>query len=276
MRLLSILLLFSTLSSIAQVKEINFLGKSWYLHGIDFRLKGRSHDNIFYENILDHADYPSDAYKSYYQDIRHSAQRSSLNPFVGIGAGAVFRPLMKSKFSFLQQIEIAHNLELERFAYLLKVNSYSVANHKKATIRSWNLGYNPRLIISSPRFSDNFKLYIAADGYVFLPLRTMVYTNPDSSIILNKGDDYELNDGDWHDRIPSSFTKLGYGGTLGLKMNLDCNWNFHIEGNYIQLTSLFENENSQTLALGVQFGIRYKFGVKEFDSEGIKKPSIFW
>ena len=104
----------------------------------------------------------------------------------------------------------------------------------------------------------------------------MVYTNPDTSLIPNKGDDYDLNNEQWKDRIPSSFIKLGYGGTLALKMNLDCNWNFHIEGNYIQFTSLFENENSQTLALGVQFGIRYKFGIKEKDADGVSKPSIFW
>ena len=251
------------------------MGKSWYLHGIDFRLKGRYHDNIFFENILANADYPSDDYKSYYQDVRYVAQRSSLNPFVGIGAGAVFRPLTKSKYSFLQQIEIAHNLEIERFAFDLVPNGMQNFG-KNATIRSWNLGYNPRLIISSPRFLEFLKLYVAADGYVFLPLRTMVYTNPDTSLIPNKGDDYDLNNEEWKDRIPNSFIKLGYGGTLGLKMNLDCNWNFHIEGNYIQLTSLFENENIQTLALGVQFGIRYKFGIKEKETDGTSKPTIFW
>ena len=267
--------MLTNLCSFAQVKEFNLLGKSWYLHGVDFRLKGRYHDNIFYENILENADYPSEAYKAYYQDVRHVAYRSSINPFIAVGAGAVFRPLMKSKYSFLRQVEIAHNFELERFAFDLDVNGFP-NDTKDATIRSWNLGYNPKLIISSPRFLEHLKIYVAADGYAFLPLRTMVYTNPGSNLVPNQGQKYTLNGQTWDDRISSSFTKLGYGGTFGLKMNVDCNWNFHIEGNYIQLTSLFANGNSQTLALGVQFGIRYKFGSQDADSTTENPPSLFW
>ena len=147
----------------AQVKEINAFGKKWFLHGIDFRAKALYKPASYYHPVVSNADFNNPAYLQLYDTLSFGFYRTSINPITEISIGAVFRPLHNSKFNFLRQTEIAHNFLYQRSSNFFDTypSQYDFA------IRTNHIGYNPRLMISSPRFLESLKLYVAADGYIY-------------------------------------------------------------------------------------------------------------
>lgn len=279
MRFLFILITLIPVLSNAQVKEINFLGKEWYLVGYDFRIKARDYGRNYYHNLANNSSFPNE----HYQKVMNLTQvyldgQGVLGILNTLSAGVVFRPFNQSKIRFIKQFEISHNIELER------LNSGHISGDgdfysKKILVKSFEIGYNPRIIINSPTFADYLKLYVSADGYAFLPISNYVYNQIDESYLLNNAKGYTLDDVHYSDRLTSPHFKIGGGVSAGIKMNVDCNWNFHIEASAFDSYTRHRNSNSILLSgnKGIQIGLRYKLGISEEDNEEEgDSPSIFW
>lgn len=269
-----IVFLFST-AAFAQVKEVNALGKKWYLHGIDFRAKGIAKPAGYYDPIVSNANFNNPDYLNLYDTLDFTFHRTSINPITEVSIGAVFRPLHRSKFHFFRQTEIAHNFSYQRSSNFFD----SYPSYNDFAIRTNHIGYNPRIMVSSPRFLESLKLYIAADGYLYLPLANMLYTRPPQEYLPNGGGSYRTGEKHfWTDRLASNFTQYGTGLSIGIKINVDCNWNFHLEGNAATINSYFGKNalNVSNRILGIQFGARYKFGTDEEGQQGNKSGNVFW
>jgi hypothetical protein len=191
----------------------------------------------------------------------------------------VFRPFHRSQIKFIKQFEFSHNLEIERLSTLAAADyprSYGVG---QMLIRTLEIGYNPRFIISSNTFADYLKLYITADGYAFVPVSNTIYTQIDESYLVNKNKGYYVRNDYFTDRLSSSHFKIGGGVGVGIKMNINCNWNFHIEANTFDVYTKFWETGrvAQSGNSGVQFGLRYKFGISTNDgSEEVGSLPVFW
>lgn len=260
----------------AQIKEVNFLGKKWFVHGVDMRLKYRNYRPDYYKKIVSEADYPSVAYKSDLLGDFVSVNYDNLQAFNTIAVGAVLRPFAQSHLSFIRQLEFAHNLEIERVNMSLtykKMRSSDVT----VRIRSLDMGYNPRFVISSPRVAEFIKFYASADGYVYAPIISAVYTNPERQYLPSGSAGYSKNKEYYSDRLSSSRFKYGIGMSAGIKINVDCNWNFHFAYSLFDVYT-YHNVSRYTSVSGnsgVQFGVRYKFGVPSEDDQE-NKTSVFW
>jgi len=265
----------------AQVKEVNTLGKIWYVHGVDFRVKAQSlgNDNYYFD-MVQNTDFNNDAYQEYYTNIfneNYDFSRSTLSPLTEISVGAVFRPLHRIKFAYFRGTEFSHNFIFQRLS-----NRYLTNNGElDFAIRTNHMGYNPRLMLNSRRFLEYLKLYASADAYVYLPLSGFIYTRPDEKFLPNGGGSYSTSNLDqWTDRIPSSFLKYGSGFTIGLKMYVSCKWNFHIEGSTSNIHTYFGKNISSNKSefSGVQVGLRCKFGKSEEEEEDVEDEgsSVFW
>ena len=264
----------------AQVKEINFLGNEWYLVGYDFRIKVKTHSPHFYSSLFLNSEFPSDDYKAQFDFDGFYAKRDIWRNFNTVSAGLVFRPFYYSKLKFIKQIEIAHNVGVEyhteEFNSIMKSSS---ENH--AFYNSLNLGYNPRIILSSPTVAEYLKFYVAGDAYGYVPFSGTLYTQPDSRFLPNGAPSYKKGSTRYTDRISTNTLNFGAGITAGIKMNLDCKWNFHIEGNAIDMYSrhIQTKHTSQSGIYGIQLGLRYKFGIPtESDSEESNESAspVFW
>lgn len=278
MRASLLLLVGISLMCQAQVKEVNFFGKSWYLHGYDFRIKGRGYGHDFYRQLAKQSTYPDQAYsndvsKAY--QYKNTSVPSELNT---ISAGLVFRPFYHSKLKLIKQFELCHNIELERINTIADAEYKYLGGGGKMLFRMFEVGYNPRFLISSPTIAEYLKLYATADGYAFIPVSGYVYNQIDESFLLNGGGNYTKNKRNYNDRLGTNHFKYGGGLSIGIKMNIDCNWNFHIEGNafdvYTRHNATRQITNSGNI--GVQFGLRYKFGIPGDTDTTINNNSAFW
>lgn len=276
MRILLLFLIPFYFLADAQVKEINFLGKNWYLHGYDFRIKGRFYSPNFYTSIVDNADYPSEKYESIYRSKKKEYEYDYLNVVNTLSVGFVFRPFFQVNSKFIKQIEFVHNLEVERVSGSVQTTEYFL-NTTPSLIKSNHLGYNPRIVFSTPSIAQSFKLYVAADGYGYIPLSGFIYNQLPSNL-ATKGVSYKKNGDEYNDRIQSSHYKYGAGGSLGLKMNLNCNLNFHIEYSIFDVYTKHSATNITSTAgnAGVQFGLRYKFGTPSEEGSESRPSSTFW
>lgn len=278
MRILLLFLIPFYFLADAQVKEINFLGKTWNLVGYDFRLKPRVYSNLFFVDQFKNANFPSAEYLNQYNLENTFSKNDLLRSLNTLSAGAVFRPFMQSKLKFVKQIEIAHNVELEHISDKMISSFINGFVGLPMHYTSTNLGYNPRFIICSPTIAESLKFYVSGDAYVYLPLGGYFYTNPDDAFLLNGGGDYTKGNGHYSDRINSSSLKYGTGLSLGVKVNLNCNWNFHLEGNAIDIYTRHSTTKKNTVAgiRGVQFGLRYKFGTPSEEESESRPSSTFW
>jgi hypothetical protein len=263
----------------AQVKEISFLGKNWYLHGYDFKVKMRDYSEGFYRTMSQEALVPSPAYDTvmntaYKQNVGYLPRKINT-----LSIGAVFRPFHRSQIPFIKQFEFSHNIEIERLNTIAAASYRGNGLSDQMLIKTFEIGYNPRFIINSNTFADYLKFYMSVDGYAFIPISNSIYTQIDDSYLINKTDGYNKQDAYFTDRLSSSHFKYGGGLSAGIKMNLNCNWNFHIEASTFDVyTRYWESKRTaQSGNIGIQIGLRYKFGVpsgNENDTE--YKPPVFW
>ncbi|PCJ64543.1 MAG: hypothetical protein COA58_12445 [Bacteroidetes bacterium] len=271
--------------SSAQIKEVNFLGKSWYLHGYDFRVNGSIYSERYNRTLIKNADFPSDKYENFIlshlatNDIIHR-QPNAYN------FGVVFKPFHNSDIKWKRLIELAHDIELvqRKFKqYSFKINNGRYTLYNEYSLKSLNLGYSPKLTINSPTFLRRFKLYSSIFPSIRLPISGYLYTNPDSSLLTTLNQSYTENYTSYSDRISIGYTELGAGFSLGLKLNLHCKWNIHFEQNVSSIHSISSNHrklNSGTTH-GFRFGIRYMYGTpperdKKKKNRQDTEPSIFW
>jgi opacity protein-like surface antigen len=265
-------------SSKAQVKEVHFLGKNWYLHGYDLRVKGRLYTPSFYNNLFENAEFPTSEYKDHFDFHAYIPKRDYLRAVNTVSAGAVFRPFFQSPINFIRQIEFAHNVELERIS--LKLDKYQSPQNQYSTfIKTLEFGYNPRLILSSPTIAGSLKFYLAADGYGFIPIIGTIYTRPNEAFLPNGSKSYDIAGTFYNDRISTKHLKYGGGFSAGVKINLSCNWNFHVEYSSFDVYTRHSStkSTSQNGNRGVQLGLRYKYGSPE-DTENKNEGStpVFW
>ncbi len=264
--------------ALGQIKEVNFPGKSWYLHGYDFRIKPRIYGPLYFDQIVRNADYPNTEYLSFFENSIGYSESEVISLMSSLSAGFVFKPFHVSDYRYLRQIEIVQNIEIN-----YNHHDFSYVGFQKyegyVGLRSFQLGYNPRFVVSSPTFADYLKAYIAGDGYLYLPIQHNIYNQIPDSVILNSGQSYEKGKHTYSDRITASTFETGLGATFGIKMNIDCNWNFHVEYNQDYLLNRFSTTKTtiRNRRYGIQFGLRYKFGIPNSgDAEGEYKPSGFW
>lgn len=278
MRVLLLFLIAFYFSANAQVKEINFLGKTWNLVGYDFRVKPRIYSNSFYVDQFKNANFPSAEYLNQYDLENTYSKNDLLRSLNTLSAGAVFRPFIQSRLKFVKQIEIAHNVELEHISDKMSTEFTKGGGDIPMHFTSTNIGYNPRFIVSSPTVAESLKFYISGDGYAYAPLGAFFYTSPDDAFLPNGRGSYKKGKTSYSDRIISSSLKYGAGFSLGVKVNLNCNWNFHLEGNTIDLYTRHSTTKKTTLAgnRGVQFGLRYKFGTPTEEESESRPSSTFW
>lgn len=263
----------------AQVKEISFLGKNWYLHGYDFKVKMRDYSEGFYRTMSQEALVASPAYDTvmntaYKQNVGYLPRKINT-----LSIGMVFRPFHRSQIPFIKQFEFSHTIEIERLNTIAAAGYEGSGFTDQMLIKTFEIGYNPRFIINSNTFADYLKLYMSVDGYAFIPISNSIYTQIDDSYLINKTDGYNKQDAYFTDRLSSSHFKYGGGLSAGIKMNLNCNWNFHIEASTFDVyTRYWESKRTaQSGNIGIQIGLRYKFGVpSENENDTEYKPPVFW
>jgi hypothetical protein len=263
----------------AQVKEISFLGKNWYLHGYDFKVKMRDYSEGFYSTMSQEALVASPAYDT----VMNTAYKHNVGylprKINTLSIGMVFRPFHRSQIPFIKQFEFSHTIEIERLNTIAAAGYEGSGFTDQMLIKTFEIGYNPRFIINSNTFADYLKLYMSVDGYAFIPISNSIYTQIDDSYLINKTDGYNKQDAYFTDRLSSSHFKYGGGLSAGIKMNLNCNWNFHIEASTFDVyTRYWESKRTaQSGNIGIQIGLRYKFGVpSENENDTEYKPPVFW
>jgi hypothetical protein len=263
----------------AQVKEISFLGKNWYLHGYDFKVKMRDYSEGFYSTMSQEALVASPAYDT----VMNTAYKHNVGylprKINTLSIGVVFRPFHRSQIPFIKQFEFSHTIEIERLNTIAAAGYEGSGFTDQMLIKTFEIGYNPRFIINSNTFADYLKLYMSVDGYAFIPISNSIYTQIDDSYLINKTDGYNKQDAYFTDRLSSSHFKYGGGLSAGIKMNLNCNWNFHIEASTFDVyTRYWESKRTaQSGNIGIQIGLRYKFGVpSENENDTEYKPPVFW
>lgn len=281
MRFISIICLLATVVANAQVKEVNFLGKNWHLHGVDFRIKGRLYSPEFYENLFTNAEFPSQKYESQFEVNSNDVKRDYLRSINTVSAGLVFRPFVQSKSRFIGQMEFAHNVEVEHMTMeIIRTNLEN--NSLGAFIRTVDIGYQPRFILSSPTIAESLKFYASADGYSFVPLQGVIHLNPSAEFLPNGANNQRIREKSYTDVINTKHFKYGGGLSAGVKMNINCNWNFHLEANVFNVYTRHgaASKTTKTENRGIQFGLRYKFGIPtdgdSVNSDTSQPSAIFW
>ena len=278
MRTLFLLLIPLCLSVNAQVKEISFLGKKWYLHGYDFRIKGRDYGDDFYRQLSIQNTFPDEKYAQELSNAYQYKIRSLPKQINTLSAGIVFRPFYNSPLKFIKQFEFSHNVELERINTSAQATFTNSHGESQMLFRTFQIGYNPRFIISSPTFADHLKFYLSGDSYAFLPISGYVYNQIDETYLLNQTDGYNKNKIPFTDRLGTNHFKFGGGFSVGIKMNINCNWNFHMEASAFDIYTRHAATKLTTQSgnRGIQFGLRYKFGVPGESDSIPNNHAVFW
>jgi len=273
------LIIATSLLAQGQIKEINILGKDWHLVGYDLRIKPRLYTKAFFLEQFENAQFPSPAYLEQYDLGKVYLWTDLPRTISTVSVGAVFRPFLYSKIKFVKQVEIAHNIEYEHLSQKMSTDLKSGMKGSPLFYTANNIGYNPRLLISSPTVAESLKFYLTGDAYGYLPLSNLIYTVPNDSFLPNGSGNYKKADVRYTDRVVGSSFKYGVGLGLGVKINVSCKWNFHLEWNTADVYTRHTSNKKTTQAgfRGVQFGLRYKFGVpSDDDSEESSNPSSFW
>lgn len=267
------LLIFFSWFSYGQVKEVQFMGKTWYWHGIDIKM-GIVHRNPeFYTSIVLQADKPNSIYAEYLATPEYIWGRVGNNPISTTHMGFAFRPFYHNQYQILRSLEFCHNLDFERYRF----EHYGA---ELIHLRGSFISYRPQLSLSTPSFLGYLKFYATGSTFGSMTLRSFIYSNPPADALINNSRAYPINNHDFKARLASDFWLSGFEYGLGLKMNVSCLWNFHLE--CINQTSWIHS-NGQTSKpsenISVRFGLRYKFAIPDQENESdtsSTKPSVFW
>lgn len=203
MRGLFFILLVTPFLAFGQVKEVNFLGKSWYLHGYDFRIMPRFYLDSYLEEVVNNAEFPNEDYKAECVDSILFTVGDLHSQLLNLSIGFVFRPFHQTDIKLIRKVEFSQNLN---FGYLDQDAFYHSRNGQmedRVKLRSFQIGYNPRIMISSPTFADYLKLYIIGEGFLELPISSTIYTQVYPSLLLNSSSGYTNGDVDYTDRLSS-------------------------------------------------------------------------
>lgn len=276
LRLTLILCLILSLSAgNAQVTEYNFLGKKWYVAGIDVKVKSNRYSTAFYEAVLHMEKHPDNKYESYLQSINNLGLHDErVRPLKGLDIGVVMRPFNYNPISFIRQIEVCHTFEYESLNAAMLIRD--IPGLPPVVFKSYSLAYRPSLTLNSPTIWDHFKIYSNFNAGAYLPIRSWLFCNTpwaDNKVT------YTIQDRNYNDRIGMTPFKYIYGAGVGIKVYMSCKWNFHIDvsTNLVKLKTR-DNSFSTHQLKELYFGFRYKLGVSEEkeEDESSSKPSVFW
>ena len=250
----------------AQVKEVNFLGKNWYLHGYDFRIGNSIHSQAYDNKLPSLVSFPSENYRA------STLENTEINDWGFDGpslftVGFVLRPFYLSDKVWKRHIEVAHDVELKRrnIAYFDQTpNPNFDYDYRDYRLKTSHLGYSPKITYSSPSFLRRFKAYASLYSSLRLPLNGYLYTNPDAKVAdpNARSNYFTIHGTSYSDRIAAEYFEMCGGAQVGIKMNIHCKWNIHLERNMHTLHSFskdFTQSNSGS-SQGFRFGIRYMYG----------------
>ena len=281
---LILLLILCSWNSAAQVTEVNFLGKIWNLHGVDYRMRIMDHSYGYYTNHHLNAAYDPKESKEYHTTgLKYlNEDYGSITAFFNHSVGLVFRPFNSSDLDIVRQMEFVHSFGFEYKSRSISAYKPIIEDQVRTRLDCYHLSYSPQYMFSSPSFWDGSKFYLILSATFNFPLRSYVYANPPDSISRATGNvQYEKSPRIFTDRYVVNYFEIGAGGGLGLRHYINCNWNFHIEL-LLNRFATFYNSTSKTFLsnyYGLNVGLRYKFGIpteeekKEKESEN---PRIFW
>ena len=264
---ITIILTFVLFTSIsyAQVKEVTFLGKNWYLHGVESRLQ---FPNYYYSNNPDKLMGYNEAiineitskYSVEFIENIPTEHNSIRITDVGCSAGLVFKPFTKSDIRFLNAAEVCHNIGFYDVKHwytwdnIPRVEQFQYSAASKSSM----FFYNPSINFSTGAFAKRIKLYAGLDLRFATENRIEFITNREAkdSIFSN------------HNTSPLQNTNhiisrkdFGAGYTVGLKLAATCYFNIHAEIKNFASVSAFKHSNAKYSERLAQFqiGFRYKF-----------------
>ncbi len=289
MRGLTNIILCLTICVTAQVKELNFLGKSWHLHAVemrygfpDIRLNNETtlvaEDQHLQQELITKYNKEKPAASTIYYPYTHSLGKT-------LALGAVFKPFQKSSSPLFQSVELGHTFGLvtqtfesfwDTIPNSVQPKPYGARNY------STNFYYNPSLNLSTPRFLKVLKGYGGMDARFDKPLSHEYFISKNSSQAVFIVDQNTINDDNRYELSIYSLPirKIGIGYTLGLKMYLSCNFNLHIEfKDYIQQEKYLASKNTYNVqTTQILVGLRYKFAQLLEDTKANNKEHLkaFW
>ena len=186
MRALSIgLIALFFFKSNAQVKEINFLGKEWYLHGYDFRFGYISHSLDYGSDMLrNRSSIDTDNIDMNFVTVHEIITGD--NPVKNITFGLVFRPYQRSHLNLLRQLEIGHSLGLRWFNNKINVKNLAGQTFTNGKYKGSFIDYSPSITISSKPIVNQFKFYFTGRAETAVPLsNALELSSVDSSLMTN-------------------------------------------------------------------------------------------
>jgi hypothetical protein len=279
--------LFSTMAS-AQVKEVNALGKKWYLHGIDFRFDpGFVH---FYNQDAKLAtDLTLQAELRETYNKPNSTYTYKLTPQLSIktntaSLGVVFRPFFGKELEYLKSIEISHNFGLFNEQCTFGWDSLETPDKFAfygAQMFSSSYFYNPSVTLSSKTIFNQLKLYGGLDLRFVRPLSNEYYISKNSSKVVYAIDESTITEDNRFDldyyNLQKSQNGIGY--TLGIKGYVTCKWSLHAEFKDLYFRDIYtatkNTYNSRSKQLFI--GFRYKFAQPEpQERKSVEGKSVFW
>jgi len=284
MRALFVLLIPFYFLADAQIKEINFLGKSWYLHGVDVRLtlpiKNPKTTTSFITNTDRQFDAPENRY-GYSSLRRFSLEDIRTWSDFGISTGLLFKPFAKSDIRFLSSSEFIHNLSFRKEKYFyswetIKPIDYDPGGDDARRTASMFI-YNPSLNFSTRAIAKRIKLYAGMDARfatsnnISMSINSYAVDSFFTNTNIPENEDLILN---------TSMRSIGAGYTMGIKIAPTCYFNFHCELKNTYSSSWYSNtkDNFGQRLTQVHFGFRYKFAGPIADEEAIERiqNTQFW
>jgi hypothetical protein len=271
-------------SSKAQVKEVHFLGKNWYLHGIDARLtlpnyKTNATLKAFEKNHQQLFSAIENEY-NYSSNVKLSSDNFQTGFDYGFSAGLVFRPFTKVESKLLQSTEIIHNFGLRKEDYRYIWDELivygTIVRTSDARYQNSMAFYQPSINLSTKTIANRIKFY----GGLDLRFAT---SNSTSFTVKRYAAEYVFPNNNTDPRsdlqINLSKASLGAGYTAGLKFAATCNFNVHCEIKDIYQTTWYRSNNYHfpQRITQLNFGFRYKFNAPDDEGNSAEDiQSVFW
>ena len=273
--------------SFGQVKEVNFFGKSWYLHGIDARLIfpnykttssthgiARNHSQLFHALGA--------KYDYSVERIPRVLDMGRGSDF-GLSAGLVLKPFSRSTVPVLQSLEAIHNIGIRREKYYYYWSDISPIGSDFGAAEGTYLNsmffYHPSVNISTRSVAKRLKFYAGLD------LRFATSNKVQYDLIYYAKDYFFLNTNTEPSQplnLNIGRRSIGGGGTIGVKLAPTCYFNVHCELKSLYSTSWYTSTktNFGQSTLQLNFGFRYKFAgpIPETDEDQEKQTDqvLFW
>lgn len=287
--IISVVLILAPVNVFAQVREINFLGKKWHLHGVDARFGFK---NMAMNNpqalLQEESNQITELIAKYDKTkIADNVITSSGQNYLSynISAGLIFKPFSKSEKRHLQSPEVVQQIGIFKQYFEPSWDTATMSSSFRpfgAKSISSHLTYNPSLTMSTPTFGGLFKAYAGGDVRFDFPLfQEFSLTNNSAQVIYEQPSDAISKENAYNQTSFQLLSKrAGIGYTIGIKMYLSCNTNFHIElkDTYLLEKYQFTENTCKYRNLQVQAGLRYKFSKPESPaskSNDLAK-SAFW